>query len=105
MKIEIFYGVVLLVLAIAVFAVAMSLGKLGKEVNRIDSVMTKGLSNLASTVSEVVDKTTSLSDKLGEFEIDPVSKRLEEAKQEVFTEWIDNITKYNPYGGTPHRGE
>ena len=105
MTIEIFYGVVLFVLAIAVFAIAMSIGKLGKEVNRIDSVMTTGLSNLASTVSDVVGVTDTLSNKLAEFEVDPVSKRLEEAKQEVFTEWIDNITKYNPYGGTPHRGE
>ena len=105
MTFEIVFGAVLVAMSVAILAVTLSLSKLDKKISKIDEVTTKGLANMARTVSDIVDTTTSLSDKFSEFEIDPVSKKIEEAKQEVFTEWIDNITKYNPYTGTPHGGE
>ena len=102
---EIVFMAVLVALSIAVLAVTMSLSKLDKKVSKIDEMTTKGLASMAQTLSDVVETTTSLSDKITGFESDPVSMKIEEAKQEVFTEWIDNITKYNPYTGTPHGGE
>ena len=105
MTFEIVFIVVLVALSIALLAVTLSISKLDKKVQKIDEMATQGLARMAQAVSDVVETTTSLSDKIADFEADPVSKRIEEAKQEVFTEWIDNITKYNPYSGTPHGGE
>ena len=105
MTFEIVFGAVLVALSFALLAVTMTISKLDKKISKIDEIATNGLTSMAQAVSEVVETTTSLSEKLSEFEIDPVSKKIEEAKQEVFTEWIDNITKYNPYTGTPHGGE
>lgn len=105
MTFEILFGAVLVAMSVALLAVTMSLSKLDKKISKIDDVTTRGLASMAQAVSDVVETTTSLSDKFNEMELDPVSKKIEEAKQEVFTEWIDNITKYNPYTGTPHGGE
>ena len=103
--IEIVIIAVLVALSVAVLAVTLSISKLDKKVQKIDEITTQGLARMAQAVSDVVETTTSLSEKLADYEVDPVSKKIEEAKQEVFTEWIDNITKYNPYTGTPHGGE
>ena len=105
MTFEIVFIVVLVALSVALLAVTLSISKLDKKVQKIDEMATQGLARMAQAVSDVVETTTSLSDKIADYEVDPVSKRIEEAKQEVFTEWIDNITKYNPYTGTPHGGE
>ena len=105
MVFEIVFMAVLVALSIAILAVTLSVGKLDKKISKIDEMATQGLARMAQAVSDVVETTTSLSDKLADLEIDPVSKKIEEAKQEVFTEWIDNITKYNPYTGTPHGGD
>ena len=102
---EIVFGAVLVALSIALLAVTLSISKLDKKISKIDDVATKGLASMAQAVSDVVETTTSLSDKLNEYEVDPVSKKIEEAKQEVLSEWIKNITEYDPYKGTPHRGE
>lgn len=102
---EIVFGAVLVALSIALLAVTLSISKLDKKVSKIDDITTKSMASMAKAVAEVVDTTTSLSDKLNEYEVDPVSKKIEEAKQEVLTEWIKNITEYDPYKGTPHRGE
>lgn len=53
--------------------------------------MTSSLASLSKAVSEL---TESL-----EPELDPVEKQIQEKKQEVFSEWIENITNYTPYGG------
>ena len=53
MTIEIFYGVVLFLMSIAVFALAMSIGKVGKKLNRVDSVMTDSLANMARMLSRL----------------------------------------------------
>ena len=105
MMFEIVFGAVLVALSIALLAVTLSISKLDKKVSRIDDITTKSMASMAKAVAEVIDTTTSLSDKLNEYEVDPVSKKIEEAKQEVLTEWIKNITEYDPYKGTPHRGE
>lgn len=105
MMFEIVFGAVLVALSIALLAVTLSISKLDKKVSKIDDITTKSMASMAKAVAEVVDTTTSLSDKLNEYEVDPVSKKIEEAKQEVLTEWIKNITEYDPYKGTPHRGE
>jgi len=102
--IEIFYGVILFVLSVAVFALAMSIRKVDMKIDKVDSIMTKGLANMAQTVSDVVDTTTSLSDKLEMFDIDPIDLKIEQAKNEVLSEWIESVVAYNPYKGTPHRG-
>ena len=102
---EIVFGAVLVALSIALLAVTLSISKLDKKVSKIDDITTKSMASMAKAVAEVVDTTTSLSDKLNEYEVDPVSKKIEEAKQEVLSEWIKNITEYDPYKGTPHRGE
>ena len=102
---EIVFGAVLVALSVALLAVTMTVSKLDKKISKIDDVATKGLASMAQAVSDVVETTTSLSDKLNEYEVDPVSKKIEEAKQEVLSEWIKNITEYDPYKGTPHRGE
>ena len=103
--IEIVIIAVLVALSVAVLAVTLSISRLDKKVQKIDEIATQGLARMAQAVSDVVETTTSLSEKIADYEVDPVSKKIEEAKQEVFTEWIDNITKYNPYTGTPHGGE
>ena len=105
MMFEIVFGAVLVALSIALLAVTLSISKLDKKVSKIDDITTKSMASMAKAVAEVVNTTTSLSDKLNEYEVDPVSKKIEEAKQEVLTEWIKNITEYDPYKGTPHRGE
>ena len=105
MTFDIVFMTVLVALSIAILAVTLSISKLDKKVRKIDDMATQGLARMAQAVSDVVETTTSLSEKLADFERDPVSKKIEEAKQEVFTEWIDNIPKYNPYTGTPHGGE
>ena len=103
--IEIVIIAVLVALSVAVLAVTLSISKLDKKVQKIDEIATQGLARMAQAVSDVVETTTSLSEKLADYEVDPVSKKIEEAKQEVLTEWIKNITEYDPYNGTPHRGE
>ena len=105
MTFEIVFGAVLVAMSVAILAVTLSLSKLDKKISKIDDVTTRGLANMAQAVSDVVETTTSLSDKFSEFEIDPVSKKIEEAKQEVLSEWIKNITEYDPYTRPPHRGE
>ena len=105
MTIEIVFGVVLFLLTVAVLAITVAMRDMDKKIEKVDAVMTQGLANLAKTVSEVVDTTTSLSDKMADMEVDPVSRKIDEAKQEVLSEWIKNITEYDPYTRTPHRGE
>lgn len=105
MTIEIVYGAVLFGFCIAVLAIAVSLGRVGKEVKRIESMVTNGLASLAQNVSDIVDTTAALEDRVSELQVDPVSKKIEQAKQEVLTEWINGITEYTPYTGTPHRGD
>ena len=105
MTIELVYGVVLIALSIAVLAITISLRKLDRKIEKIDSVTSGGLASMAHAVSDLVETTSSLSDKLSEFELDPVSKQIDEAKQEVLSEWIKNITEYDPYTKAPHRGE
>lgn len=105
MTFEILFGAVLVAFSIALLAVTLSISKLDKKITKIDEVTTNGLSNMARTVSDVVEATTSLSDKFAEYEVDPVSKKIDEAKQEVLSEWIKNITEYDPYTRAPHRGE
>lgn len=43
-------------------------------------------------------KLTEVVAEVKEPELDPIEKRIQEAKQEVFEEWINNITNYTPYG-------
>ena len=105
MTIEIVFGVVLFLVIVAVLAITVAMRDLDKKIERVDSVMNQGLANLAKTVSDVVDTTTSLSDKMSDFEVDPVSKQIADAKQEVLSEWIKNITEYDPYTRAPHRGD
>ena len=105
MTIEIVFGVVLFLLTVALLAVTVAIRAMDRKIEKVDAIMTQGLANMAKTVSEVVDTTTSLSDKIEQFEVDPVSKQLDEAKQEVLSEWIKNITEYDPYTKAPHRGE
>ena len=105
MTIEIVFGVVLFLLTVALLAVTVAIRAMDRKIGKVDAIMTQGLANMAKTVSEVVDTTTSLSDKIEQFEVDPVSKQLDEAKQEVLSEWIKNITEYDPYTKAPHRGE
>ena len=105
MTIEIIYGVVLFLLFVCICALALAVREMEKKINRLDAVVTSGLAKMAQAVSDVVDTTTSLSDKLEEFEVDPVSKKIDEAKTEILSEWITNITEYTPWKGTPHRGE
>ena len=102
---EIIFGVVLVAMSIAILGVTMTVSKLDKKISKIDDVTTKGLASMARAVSDVVETTTSLSDKFADYEVDPVSKKIEEAKQEVLSEWIKNITEYDPYTRPPHRGE
>lgn len=105
MTFEILFGAVLVAFSIALLAVTLSISKLDKKIEKIDEVTTKGLASMAQAVSDVVEATTSLSDKMNEYEVDPVSRKIDEAKQEVLTEWIKNITEYDPYTKAPHRGE
>ena len=105
MMFEIVFGAVLVAMSIAILGVTLSISKLDKKISKIDDITTKGLASMAQAVSDVVETTTSLSDKFADYEVDPVSKKIEEAKQEVLSEWIKNITEYDPYKGTPHRGE
>lgn len=105
MTFEILFGAVLVAMSIALLAVTLSLSKLDKKISKIDDVTTRGLASMAQAVSDVVETTTSLSDKFNEMEVDPVSKKIEEAKQEVLSEWIKNITEYDPYTKAPHRGD
>ena len=103
MTIEIFYGVVLFLMSIAVFALAMSIGKVGKKLNRVDSVVTDGLANMARTVSDVVEATTALSDRMDELDSKPedvsekIEKEIDRAREQVFTDWIKGIVSYDPY--------
>ena len=105
MTIEIIYGVILFLLFVCICALALAVREMEKKITRVDDIATKGLANMAKAVSDVAETTTSLSDKMEQFEIDPVSKQLEDAKQEVLSEWIKNITEYDPYTRPPHRGE
>lgn len=105
MTVEMIYGVVLFLLLVCVCALAVAVRWLEKKITRVDSVAMNGLAKMAQSVSDVVETTTSLSDKMEQFELDPVSKKLDEAKQEVLTEWIKNITEYDPYTRAPHRGD
>jgi len=105
MMVEIIYGVILFLLFVCICALAVAVREMEKKINKLDSVVTSGLAKMAQAVSDVVDTTTSLSDKVEQFEVDPVSKQLEEAKQEVLSEWIKNITEYDPYTRAPHRGD
>ncbi len=105
MMFEIIFCAVLVAMSIAILGVTLSISKLDKKISKIDEITTKGLASMAQAVSEVVETTTSLSDKLNEYEVDPVSKKIEEAKQEVLSEWIKNITEYDPYTKAPHRGD
>ena len=103
--IEIVFGVVLFLLTVAVLAITVALKDIDKKITKVDEIATKGLANMARTVSDVVDTTTSLSDKISGYEVDPVEKKIDEAKQEILSEWIKNITEYDPYTRAPHRGE
>ena len=105
MTIEIVFGVVLFLLTVAVLAITMAIRSMDRKIEKVDAVMNQGLANLAKTVSDVVDTTTSLSDKMADYDVDPVSKKIDEAKQEVLSEWIRNITEYDPYTRAPHRGD
>ena len=105
MTLEIIYGVVLFLLFVCICALTLAIREMEKKVKRLDAAVTNGLAKMAQAVSDVVDTTTSLSDKMEQLEIDPVSKKIEEAKQEVLSEWIKNITEYDPYTRAPHRGE
>ena len=105
MTIDIVFGVVLFLVIVAVLAITVAIRDLDKKIERVDGVMNQGLANLAKTVSDVVDTTTSLSDKMSDFEVDPVSKQIADDKQEVLSEWIKNITEYDPYTRAPHRGD
>lgn len=103
MTIEIFYGVVLFLMSIAVFALAMSIGKVGKKLNRVDSVVTDSLANMARTVSDVVETTTALADRMAELDSKPedvsekIEKEIDRAREQVFTDWIKGIVSYDPY--------
>lgn len=108
MTIEILYGAVLLAISVAVFAMTLSLKKMDKRISRVDRIMTDSLANLAKTVSDVVDTTTVLSDKMNEMSKEPedvsskIEKEIDRAREQVFTEWINGIVNYDPFktGGT-----
>ena len=103
--IEIVFGVVLFLLMVAVLAITVAIRDMDKKIEKVDAIMTQGMANMAKTVAEVAETATSLSDKMADFEVDPVSKQIDEAKQEVLSEWIKNITEYDPYTRAPHRGD
>ena len=74
-------------MTIAILGIVVSLNRLNKKLDR----KVESLEDCLAKLSEVVAE-------LKEPELDPIEKKIQEAKQEVFSEWIDNITNYTPYG-------
>ena len=78
--------IVISVIVLVMLMMAVSLSQTNKKLDRKIESLEDCLAKLSEVVAE-----------LKEPELDPIEKKIQEAKQEVFSEWIDNITNYTPY--------
>ena len=85
MMIWIVISAMILSMVTVTMLIAHSLDRTNKKLDR----KVEALEDCLAKLSEVVAERS-------EPELDPIEKKIQEAKWDVFNEWIDNIVNYDP---------
>jgi len=91
------------ILAVLEVYILFKVFALEKKVHALDEMrvdeniaLTKNIMEISNSVGELKEKL----DKPAESSVqDSIEKQIDEAREKVFTEWIQNIVNYSPTGG------